>query len=296
MSGTALRFPDFLVIGAMKCATSTLHEQLGRQPGIFVSDPKEPGYFSHDAVYARGPEWYAALFEDAGPSDLCGESSTHYTKLPTHPKCAERIRRDLGEVKLVYVMRDPVERLVSHYVHAWSMREIRMPFERALDAHPELVDYGRYAMQLEPYLAAFGRDAVLPVFQERLQAAPQAELERVCRFLGYTATPTWDPEYARRNASDERLRQSAWRDALVAAPVLRTLRRRLVPQALRDRVKDWWRIRERPELAPERRAEVEARFAEDLDRLGRWLGIELRCGAFAESVAAAAPEWSTECP
>jgi len=75
------RKPDFIIIGAMKSATSTLHEQLALQPDFFMSTPKEPFYFSDDEVFSRGREWYLNLFSNAEPNQLCGESSTHYTKL-----------------------------------------------------------------------------------------------------------------------------------------------------------------------------------------------------------------------
>ncbi|MGR3434230.1 MAG: sulfotransferase, partial [Shimia sp.] len=71
-------YPDFLIIGAMKCGTTTLAAQLGRQDGVFVCDPKEPFYFSDDAVHARGPDWYRGLFAAAAPGDLKGEGSTRY--------------------------------------------------------------------------------------------------------------------------------------------------------------------------------------------------------------------------
>src|SRR5271167_2267183 len=97
--------PDFVVIGAMKSATTTLHEQLARQPGFFMSRPKEPSFFSDDRVHARGWAWYSSLFRLAKPRDLRGESSTHYTKLPTHPRTVERMVRHLPRLKLIYVMR-----------------------------------------------------------------------------------------------------------------------------------------------------------------------------------------------
>ncbi|HTO70120.1 MAG TPA: sulfotransferase, partial [Myxococcota bacterium] len=80
-----MRLPDFAIIGAMKCGTSTLHEQLALRSGFFMSRPKEPNFFSDDDQYARGVGWYAGLFAGAAPGQLCGESSTHYTKLPTYP-------------------------------------------------------------------------------------------------------------------------------------------------------------------------------------------------------------------
>src|SRR3954469_22213852 len=104
----ANRLPDFIVIGAMKCATTTLHEQLARQPGVFMSRPKELNFFSDDETYGLGLGWYASVFGRAAPGDLCGESSTHYTKLPVYPRAVERMSRALPGVKLIYVMRDPV--------------------------------------------------------------------------------------------------------------------------------------------------------------------------------------------
>ena len=95
------RLPDFIVIGAMKCATSTLHYQLAAQLGIFMSTPKEPNFFSDDKAFAGGIDKYAALFRAATPRDLCGESSTHYTKLPTYPRTVERMRRHLSNVRLI---------------------------------------------------------------------------------------------------------------------------------------------------------------------------------------------------
>src|SRR5690349_17383952 len=111
------RPPDFVIIGAMKCATTTLHEQLARQPGIFMSRPKEPNFFSDDEVYARGLDWYRSLFDGAGDSALCGESSTHYTKLPSYPETVGRMARALPRPRLIYVMGHPVDRLISHFVH-----------------------------------------------------------------------------------------------------------------------------------------------------------------------------------
>src|SRR5262245_52999483 len=135
--------PDFIVIGAMKSATTTLHEQLARQPGIFMSHPKEPNFFSDDAIYARSWGWYGELFRRAGPADLRGESSTHYTKLPTYPRTIDRVKRDLPRLKLIYVMRHPIDRLISQYVHEVTAGRISAGLREALDCHPELIDYGR---------------------------------------------------------------------------------------------------------------------------------------------------------
>src|SRR5512142_3502978 len=144
------RGPDFIIIGAMKCATSTLHEQLAIQPGLFMSRPKEPNFFSDDDIYAKGWDWYRGLFEGADERALCGESSTHYTKLPTYPHTVARIRRHLPRVKLIYIMRDPIERLISHYLHESIRGQINVSVDQAIEQHPELTAFGLYSRQLEP--------------------------------------------------------------------------------------------------------------------------------------------------
>lgn len=287
-----MRLPDFIVIGAMKSATSTLHDQLAGQPGFFLSTPKEPCFFSDDPVYARGVEWYASLFAAARPEERCGESSTHYTKLPTYPHCVERMKRHLPSVRLVYVMRHPVDRLVSHWVHEWSEGRDMGPLDEAVVRHPELLAYGRYAMQLRPYVDAYGREAILPVFFERLVRSPQSVLERVARFAGHTGPVRWSPDVARRNPSEERIRRNWMWAALRRWPWLRSVNRALVPAALRGRVKRRFQMHERPALSPEARDRVEAVFDADLAELGEWLGVELDCRRFAGIVAEAPLSWT----
>jgi hypothetical protein len=275
--------PDFLIIGAMKAATSTLHEQLARQDGIFMTRPKEPNFFSDDEAYARGIEWYRSLFAAAPPGSLCGESSTHYTKLPTYPATVERMALHLGSaVRFVYVIRHPVERLVSQYIHEWTVGRIEEPLEESIDRHPELVDYSRYAMQLEPYVRRFGTDSILVVLFEALCARPRGELERVCDFVGCERAPRWDESLPPQNVSAERLRRSPLRDALLNAPGMPALRRALVPRFLRERIKRRWRMVDRPHLSAQRQARLIALFDQDLARLSEWFGLDLTCESLAQ--------------
>jgi hypothetical protein len=284
------RKPDFIIIGAMKSATSTLHEQLAAQSGLFMSTPKEPNFFSDEEQFARGLDWYWGLFAGAAAGDLCGESSTHYSKLPRHPKVVERLAEHVPDAKFVYVMRHPVDRLVSHYVHEWTQRVLDMPIGEALDRHPALVQFSQYAMQLTPYFERFGKERVLPVFFDRLRAHPQQELERVCRFIGYEGKPKWTQMEA-QNVSSERMRTSPLRDKVVNAPIVSFVRRRFVPQSVRDRIKSLWTMRERPELSDHDRQWLEQLFDEDLAQLGEWLGIELSCANFVEQTRDEARDW-----
>jgi hypothetical protein len=284
--------PNFIIIGAMKCGTSTLHEQLARQPGIFMSEPKEPNYFSNDEIYRRGERWYRELFAASAGAMLRGESSTHYTKLPTYPKTVERMRALLPDLKLIYVMRHPVDRLVSHYIHEWSQRVIDAPIERAVEEHDELVEYGCYWKQLQPFIGYYGQGNVLPVFLEHMQREPQTALERVCRFLGYTGAPKWCDDVARQNVSAERLRLGPLGRRLFADPVLARIRRAIVPPAWRNAIKARLTMSARPELTQDCRARLEARFDQDLAPLGMALGTELTCATFKARVAERPLEWA----
>ena len=164
--------------------------------------------------------------------DLRGESSTHYTKLPTYPRTVERMVRDLPRLKLIYVMRHPIDRLISQYVHEVTAGRITVGLREALERHPELIDYSRYSMQLQPFLEAYGPGAVLPVFFPRLVTHSQAELERIGRFLGHEGPLRWDEGLEPQNQGRERLRPSPVREVLVQAPVLTTIRQRVVPRRL----------------------------------------------------------------
>jgi len=284
------RLPDFVIIGAMKSATTTLHKQLARQPGVVMSRPKEPNFFSDDRNYARGLDWYADHFADPAPGDLCGESSTHYSKLPTHPRAARRLARTLPAAKLLYLMRHPVDRLVSHYVHERTTGRVSGGIEAALDECPSLVDYGLYAMQLRPYLDAYGPAGVLPVFFDRLVRHPQAELERICRYLGYAGVPRWDHGMKPQNVGRDRLRRSALREALVQAPVLGPIRRWVLPRSWSESLKDYWKARiDPPSLPPALLDRLRNAFDPDLAALGEWVGLPLTCDNFSEVTREALP-------
>lgn len=259
--------PDFLIIGAMKCGTSTLQSQLSAQAGVFMTTPKEPNFFSDDEVFAQGMGWYRGLFDAAPEGALKGEASTHYTKLPTHPRVLERLQPVLRpDLRLICLIRNPVERAVSHYIHEWTMGEMGWDIEEAFRLHPELEAYGHYPMQLAPWVEAYGREAVLVTSLEAMTADPAGVLARVAAHLGRDDF-TWVPERARENVSAERARRFPMQGLLIDNPLATVLRRTLVPKRLRDRIRKGRQMGQRPELTPWLRNDLEERFAPDLAAL-----------------------------
>lgn len=288
-----MKRPDFIIIGAMKSATSSLHVQLASHPGVFMAEPKEPNFFSDDDQYRRGADWYLNLFAAAPEGALCGESSTHYTKLPDYPETIPRMKALLPHVRLVYVMRHPVDRLVSHYIHQWTQNVIRCDINDALDGYPELISYGRYSYQLEPYFEAYGKASVLPVFFAAVQQQPQRELERIARFIGYVGTAAWKEELGAQNVSAKRLRRFRGYRLIVTSRPMASLRRNLVPQSVRDMVKARLTMKQRPALDVSNLARLEAIFDEDLRRLSEWLDVDLNCKNFNEKTGGDVLDWTT---
>jgi hypothetical protein len=183
--------------------------------------------------------------------------------------------------KFIYVMRHPIDRLVSHYIHEWTQGVITCPIDEAIAKHPELVDYSRYAYQLRPWIGRFGKDRILPVIFEELTAEPGKELKRIAAFLGAKGDVLWRADLEAQNVSAERIRKFPGYELIVGNPVATFLRRTLVPQALRDRVKSNLQMRERPQLSPEKIAMLTEIFDRDLEALAPIAGMRISCASFA---------------
>ena len=201
--------PNFVVIGAMKSGTSSLYEYLQAHPRIFMPEIKEPDYFATAESFDRRGGWYEALFRDANGARAVGEASTSYTKFPDVIGVPERMAKALPDVRLIYVVRDPIERIRSQYLHELLMSEQREPLEAALSTHARYVNYSRYWMQIQRFLEWFPADRLLVIKSESLRDERRATLASICRFLGvdpgiWRTTSTSSITARRRSASRAR--------------------------------------------------------------------------------------------
>lgn len=258
--------PDYIIIGAMKCGTSTLAAQLGAQDALFMTTPKEPNFFSDPDIYAHGLDWYSDLFSPAAPGDLRGEASTHYTKQPDYPDVISRLTATGASPKLIYMIRNPLERAISHYIHEWTEGVISSDLSTALHNFPALINYSCYGDQIAPWAAQFGADNILLLSLEAMQQDHQAVLDAAGAFLG-RENLVWQDNLERVNVSAERIRRLPFQDILINNPVAVRLRRALIPQKLRDNIRQSRQMRERPKLDPADRALLEQRFAADYAKL-----------------------------
>lgn len=186
---TSGRVPDFMLIGAMRAGTTTLHAYLCRHHQVFMAKPKEPQFFSRDHVYERGIEWYKSILADASPEQVCGEASTCYSRCPPYQKAAARIAEHAPHAKFIYIMRHPVERLYSHYGHTMQERWSKDPscgvvsLEEFVETDVEAVSASLYIRQIERYLQFFPRSRFLFLTLDDLREDPSDVLREVQRFL-----------------------------------------------------------------------------------------------------------------
>lgn len=200
---------NLFIIGAMKSGTTSLHNYLNLHPQIFMCEPKEPGYFVEEIAWSRGESWYLSLFDDATEAHLFrGESSTDYTKLPIYRGVPEKIHAFNPNARLIYIMRDPFQRLVSHYWHAVRHTSTGGLRENIYDASmrdPQYLSFSDYPMQVKPWLELFGRENILFLTFEELIRDRRGQLERVFRWLGLTPEIDWEETEQRWNAKPETL-------------------------------------------------------------------------------------------
>ena len=261
--------PDFLVIGAMKAGTTTLYRDLERHPDVFLPQEKEPETlvrFGDDAAaIARD---YRSLFRGARPDQVRGEASTAYTKRPDAEGVAQRALDICGPgLRIVYLMRDPVRRLVSHYRHEYGLGETDLAFADALVRHDRYFDYGRYAWQIEPWLAAFPRENFLFLDFEAYVADRPAALDLVCRHVGIDPVRMPEPEEARAfNKSEGKPVARGLAGRLVGSPLYQRGLKRVVPRMLREKAMNTLLPRARDataDLSSETENELRARFADE---------------------------------
>ncbi len=292
--------PNFLVIGAAKCGTTSLNRYLDLHPQISMAKLKEPKYFVRQVApgFLRDfPEFaglhisnrddYLGLFEPG--TDLRGESSTAYSSFPQFPGVPAAIHAEVARMKMVYLVRDPVNRVISQFVQ-WlsSTSSYRRGIARSRgfegllreshDCGPNLLSGSMYMTQIEEYLRYFPPESLLVVDQADLESDRRRTLSRIFSFIG--ADPDfWDDSMLKRANEGFRKREmsSAYMSLRTSKPVRGALD--LLPEAARTTaVAGARRILskpiERPVLQPWLRQEVEGVLADEVSALREFTGMD----------------------
>ncbi|MEQ8469324.1 sulfotransferase family protein [Coleofasciculus sp. E1-EBD-02] len=176
--------PNLIVIGTQKGGTSSLHYYLSLHPQIYMCREKELDFFIAQRNWERGVEWYKKNF--VGEAKIYGESSPNYTDYPRYDQVPKRMHSIVPEVKIVYILRDPIKRIISHYMHWYSAGLENRSLSDAL-IKIESSRYTRrclYYTQLEQYLNYFPQSNIFIMTTEDLQNKPQKFLQKLFIFLG----------------------------------------------------------------------------------------------------------------
>lgn len=309
-----MALPNFLIVGAVKCGTTSLYQYLNQHPDVFMSERKEPNFFTGPTHGNRVTEAeYHALFEPGASHKARGEASVAYLYDPVSP---EAIHRTLGpDTRIVISIRNPVDAAYSLWGHMVRAGGEKLPFQEALAAEPARLedeafrkskvgwlysfayaDRARFAPQVERYLTRFGPDRVKVYVFEEFFRAPREHFADLCRFLGID--DAFVPEFRVYNPTGPVL-STTLRDLLHEYRPWKAPFKLLLPVRARKwiRTRVYWLNRrddvKLPALAPEVRAQVWALFEADVARLEQLLGrnlrdVWLRAGADARAETAGA--------
>jgi hypothetical protein len=285
-----MRLPNFFLVGAPRAGSTSVYGALAGHPDVYVSPLKEPHYFAaktgRAAEVPSGPEqappsldWeaYVALFAGATHERAVGEGSTSYLSSREAPVA---ISARFGDARILAVLRNPVDRLFSHYTWALGFGATREPFaswalaedesDAELDASRGRVGAGRYATHLERYLECFPRERVHIFLFEDFVQDPSAVMAGIFRFLGV------DPEVkvGLQGRKNETL-VSRFPGLHRASEPARTFLRTILPAVAVQRARDWYHVRPKAVISPEDRAQVLRLYEDEVHRLEKILGRDL---------------------
>mgnify|MGYP001818653965 CR=1 FL=1 len=242
---------DFILIGAQKSGTTSLAAQLATHPQICFSKVKEPGFFNETKDWQANLSSYHNLY-NPHPGQLCGEASTMYTFLPEWTATHRRLYVYNPQLKLIYIMRQPVDRVISHYTHNLVRNLEKKAPQEAVFSDPRYINRSRYAVQIRPYLDLFGSQQLLLLIFEDYIADQVATLGRIASFLEIDLSGFVDvddlPKH--RSVGESYLKHPAVEKAVGSDAF--ELVRRVVPASIRRPIRHRFfsnRLDEKPEFS-----------------------------------------------
>ncbi len=297
--------PNFFLIGAAKCGTTSVAKYLDQHPEIFVCKPKEPNFFAFEPgsqpscqgpaeskvlfeqllkYSVTDPVKYHELFEPVRSELAVGEGSVRYL-YESHT--AGRIAEYAPNAKLIAVLRDPVDRLHSHY--HMNVRQHLEPagLQTALASEGERIEMGwgwdwhyqrvgLYSQQLKRYFQAFDRSQLLVLFHADLQANPGTVMQEIFKHL--EVSPNFEPDFSRKALVGHTPRWRSIRNLIRNENLAKTAAKSLVPRPLRRSVARWVESKNKqgiPTMSPQLRERLRAQFADDAEVLADLLGRQV---------------------
>jgi hypothetical protein len=273
--------PSLIIIGGLKCGTTSIHHYLGLHPEIQMSKPKELNFFAAELNWDLGLDWYASRFDNR--FKVRGESSPHYTNLPRFGGVPARIKEHCPDARLLYMVRDPIKRILSHWVHATGAGYETGDLVEVL-SRPDTsyMNRSKYWLQRQPYLEHFDRSQIEIVAQEELQAQREETMRKAFRFAGVDegfTSEQFGREWEKSSAKQGDKYQ--FMEKLIKLPGFRSFDRNFdrLPESMRWLVEKVVHDPEKPpapkpKLPDDLFETVRGRFGDDVAELQRFAGRE----------------------
>lgn len=271
--------PNLVIIGAMKCGTTSLHSYLSLHPEIKMSRQKELDFFINKYNWHRGIDWYQSHFQ--GKAKIYGESSPNYSNYPSTSEVVPRMYDLIPQAKLIYLVRDPIVRMISHYVHKYSAGLENLPIQEALldPSRPFYLYRSLYYLQLQQFLAYYQPSQILVLASEDLRQQTASTLRRVYEFLEVdTNFQTWGSKIQRHSSTRKR-RKTELGNWLTNTPPIKLLNQ--LPQYLRWPIEEFIyyffsRPVDPPQISEALRQEIKDRLREDTQKLREFTGCDFK--------------------
>lgn len=242
--------PNFIIVGAPKAGTTSLYHYLTEHPQVFMSDPKEVNFFSRKEIEAQGLFYddfkarnlneYEELFASVTDEKAVGEASVSYLFYPEVPA---KIKETLPNVKIIILLRDPVDRGFSHYLMDYKLGLVDIPFKEIIYKtnkhknqnlyYQQYVELGLYYEQVKRYLDIFGHEKVRIYFQEDLRSDSKKTILDLYEFLGIDKS--FMPNIEREHNVFAMPKNKLIRTFYAFYP-LRSLLSAIIPKALKEKI------------------------------------------------------------
>ncbi len=263
--------PNVVIIGAPKCGTTSLHYYLNLHPQVIMSRQKELNFFIEEKNWKKGIKWYRKQFN--GEADVFGEASPLYSNCIQYKKVPQKMQRLIPDARLIYVLRDPIQRILSHYTHAYARGLEKRSLQEALhpldDSNPYLA-FSKYALQLDAYMFYFPINRILILTAEELLKKRDLVMKSVFEFIGVNGQFS-SPSFQRlKNTVQEINYQSRFAQRL--AKLMENDLIRIIPETMRGRLaksafSPFKRRISKPNLDRDSRDKIKKYIMLDLQRL-----------------------------
>lgn len=282
--------PNFIIVGAPKAGTTSLYHYLSEHPQVFMSEPKEVNYFSREEIEAQGLYYdsfkaktlseYEQLFASVTDEKAVGEGSVSYLFYTQTPA---KIKAAIPDVKIIILLRDPVERAFSHYLMDYRMGLVDLPFEeivykkgnnKRLDLYyQQYVELGLYHEQVKRYFDLFGEKQVKIYLQEDLRSNTEGVILDLYDFLGIDKSfmPNVEKEHNAFSMPKNRLIYK-----LYASNIVRSIVSTLFPDAFKEVVKNlFFERKQKPKLDAKTKEYLRSLYKNDVQKLEQLIRRDL---------------------